>query len=375
MTPKKELEQAQQALSKAKIHLMTKPDSVFFSSLVFSLKHSFDDTIPTACTDGTRVKYSPKFFLELNAEERVFLILHETLHCAYLHLIRTKALGLEPRKANIAGDHVINLQLLERGYKMPKGGLANRDYSGMSMEEIYKILPPNPPAPPMEDLQGDPEMSEEDMGKLEGQIQDALVRASIQSKMAGDKPGTIPGEIEIFLNKLLDPKLPWQRILQKHLQNFTRNDYSWKRPNRRFFPKHHLPSLYSISLMNLAIAVDSSGSVQDHEFLQFVSEAHTLLRMMKPEKITLVQFDTVIHSVDEIHSVQELMRVKFTGRGGTEINPVLEWANENKPQALLVFTDGGFHFRGLETKVHTTWLIHNNPTWQAPFGKTIHWEI
>jgi predicted metal-dependent peptidase len=97
--------------------------------------------------------------------------------------------------------------------------------------------------------------------------------------------------------------------------------------------------------------------------------------MMKPEKITVIQFDTEIKSVNEVRNVRELMHINFTGRGGTLINPVLEWANKNKPQLLLVFSDGEFRFYDTETKTNTLWLIHGNPDFSAPFGKTIHYVV
>ena len=104
------------ALSKAKILLMTKPNSVFFTTLCFSLRHKFSEEETTASTDGIEVTYSPKFCMGLSPEERVFLLLHETLHCAYLHMVRL--MERDHRKWNIAADHVINLQLIERGYKI-----------------------------------------------------------------------------------------------------------------------------------------------------------------------------------------------------------------------------------------------------------------
>lgn len=362
--------EAYDALSKTKIQLMARPDSAFFTTICFSLRHAFDDAVPTACTNGKWIKIGTKFFMDLDPEERIFLLLHETMHCAYLHMVRLPE-GACPDRWNIACDHVINLQLIERGFKMPKGGLADRKYIGMSAEEVLKLLPENPGKPHMQDLEpGDGD--QEAMGR---EMQDILVRASIQSKISNDKPGTIPGEIEIFLNRLLNPKLPWNRILQKYLQAYAKNDYTWKKPNRRFFPKYHLPSMYSESLMNIAIAVDTSGSVSDEDFLRFITETHSILRMMKPEKITLVQFDTEIKSVEDVSSISELMKVQFSGRGGTLIDPVLNWANENKPQLLLVFSDGGFYFYTLETKVKTLWLIHDNKKFNAPFGKTIHYSM
>jgi predicted metal-dependent peptidase len=365
------------ALNKAKIALMSRPDSAFFTTLAFSLIHEFSNKVSTAATNGKRIQYNPEFFMSLSHDERVFLILHEAMHCAYLHMERKG--DRDHRKFNIAADHVINLQLIDRGFSMPKDGLADPQYKELSTEEVYNLLPTTPPGQGMggfgEDLQAPDDTSAEAAEALANDIQDILVRASIQSKMSNDKPGTIPGDIQIFLDRLLNPKLPWNRILQKYLQAFAKNDYSFRTPNRRFFPQFHLPRLYGENLMNIAVAVDTSGSVSDHEFNRFVTETHSILRMMKPEKITVLQFDTEIKSVSEVRNVRELMNISFTGRGGTLINPVLEWANKNKPQLLLVFSDGEFRFYDLETKVNTLWLIHDNEQFNAPFGKTIHYEV
>ena len=133
--------------------------------------------------------------------------------------------------------------------------------------------------------------------------------------------------------------------------------------------------MFSEKLMDLAIAVDASGSVTDDDFLVFVSETMGILKMMKPDKITLIQFDKVIKSVNEIKNVQDLMNVKFVGRGGTRIEPVMNWARENKPKLLLVFTDGEFSFYKDDYKTNTVFLIHNNPGFKSPYGKVIHYDI
>lgn len=364
------------ALNKTKIRLLSKPDSVFFSSLAFSLKHRFDESVSTAGTDGEYIYYNPDFFMALSEDERVFLLLHETMHCAYMHMFRAKQLGLDKNKANIAADHVINLQLIERGFKMPQGGLANIRYRGMSMEEIYKLLPESPPPPPMEDLlepgTGD---SKTNPATIENAIQNALIRASIESKLAGESPGSIPAEIQIFLNGLLNPKLPWKVILQRFMQEISRKDYSWKKPNRRFFPEYHLPSLYSTSSIKVAVAVDTSGSVSTEEFKQFISDIHSILKTVEPEYIDFIQFDTDIKSVDRIKTVNDFRKVTFHGRGGTDVTPVMEWATQNKPKVLLVFSDGYFNLPSNYPNCHLIWVIHNNESWTCPSGKTIHYTL
>lgn len=360
----------QKAYDKAKIGLMAKPDTTFFTTIVFSLKLIWDRCIPTAATDGSSIRMNPDFFMSLLPDERIFLIVHEAMHVALLHMLRLA--DREHRKWNKACDHYINLMLIERGFKMPQNGLADSKYKGLSSDEIYALLP-DPPPDDSFTLDLEPNVAPVD--SITQDIQDILIRAAMQSKMHGDAPGSIPGDIEIFLNKLLNPKLPWQRILQKYIQNLSKHDYSWRKPNRRFFPNHYLPSMFSEKLMDIAIAIDSSGSVSDDDFKVFVSETHGILKMMKPDKITLIQFDKVIKSVDNIGSIRDLMNVKFIGRGGTRIEPVMEWAKENQPKLLLVFTDGEFNFYNTGYKTNTVFLIHNNPRFESPYGKVINYEI
>lgn len=360
------------ALDKAKIALMSRPDSVFFTTVCFSLKHLWDEEVPTAGTDGTQIRFNPNYFMGLSTEQQVFLLLHETLHVAYMHMLRV---GTRDRhKWNIAADHVINLQLLNRGYVMPQGGYADAQYQGLSVEQVYDLLPDPPEGPdPMMDL-------EEPNGSADGvqkEVEDILIRAAIQSKQGGDKPGTIPGEVEIFLNKLLNPKLPWYQIVRRFFNTLQKNDYSWRKPNRRYFPDFYLPSFFSEGLGHIALAIDASGSVSDNQFLHFVSETEHLIKQFKPTAITLIQFDNGIRKIDVIKNTRELMNVKFKGRGGTDVTEVMQWALDNKPQALLVFTDGEFRFpRSIENpKIPLIWLIHNRPSFNAPYGKVIHYEL
>lgn len=256
---------------------------------------------------------------------------------------------------------------------MPQLGLADRQYTGLSTEEVYAKLPDDPASESFDmDLQEAEGVAAEE---LEQEVQDILIRAAMQAKINGDSPSSIPGEIQIFLDKLLNPQLPWQRILQKYLQTFNKSDYTFRKPNRRHFPKHILPGMRNESLINLAIAVDTSGSVSDLDFTHFISEVHCILKMMKPEKLTILQFDTQVKSVDEVRNVQELSKVTFTGRGGTQIEPVLHWAEEHKPQVLLVFSDGYFNFHQNTFNRELVWLIHNNKQFNPPFGKVIQYEM
>lgn len=364
---------AQKALDKVKIQLMSKADSVFFTVVCFSLIHKWDDTIPTAATNGKYIKFNPDFFLSLTPDERLFLVLHETLHVAFMHMARLHTYN--PLKWNYAADYVINDLLIKRGYKMPKGGLHNRDYADMSVKQVYDLIPEPPPDDP--DFISDLEPGSSDPAEqaaAERALNEIVIRAATQAKMAG-QTGSIPGEIQFYLDKLLNPKLPWGTILRKYMKQYSKTDYSMRKPNRRFFPRHYLPSLHSTSMASLAVAVDTSGSVSDSDFLQFMSEVDSMLRIHKPEKISLIQFDWNIKSVDTLKRVNDIKTVKFTGRGGTNTTEVMNWVNDNKPNVLIIFTDGYFTPADIPVKSDVIWVIHNNPRFTSDVGKVIHYEV
>ena len=361
----------EKAHSKAKIALMQHADSAFFTTVLFSLKHKWNTNIPTACTNGLTIMVNPNFFMSLNVQERVFLLLHEAMHVVFMHVERAMLFeGINAKKYNIAGDHVINLLLKERGYQMPQGGYADPLYKGMSTEEVYDLL---------EDIDDDFGM---DLMPVEGDIKDfkdtvdeILVRASIQSKIDKDKQGTIPSEIAVYIDKLVNPTLPWNQILRKYLSAKIKNDYSWSKPNRRFFPEYYLPSMYSEGLCEIAVAIDASGSVSDKDFSVFVKEVQTILKTLKPSAIQLITFDTEIKSIVKLKTVEELNKVEFHGRGGTLVSPVIDWANQYKPRVLLVFTDGYIESSLPRCRTDLVWLIHNNDSFVNEQGKVIKYKI
>lgn len=371
-------------MDKAKIGLIRKKESVFFSTVVFSMKHVWDDTQPTAYTDGTTIGFNTQFFLSMSPEERIGVLVHEAMHIVCLHMDR---IGHRVHSVwNDACDHVINLQILENGFQLPVWVLKDTRFKGMNAVDVYDVLikehdasPPNASGdsgsgtPTMNDLRA-PAQGKADA--LEQEVKEILTRASTLSKMAGEGAGAVPGSLVMLLDSLLSPKLPMGTILRKYLRSFNKTDYSWQRPNRRFFPTQIMPTMWGQSLMDLVIAVDISGSVSDSDFKRFISEIAGVFRMMKPKKITFIQFDTKITSIEEVRSISELLKIEFVGRGGTCIKDLMKWADKNKPELLMVFTDGDFSYPQGKGKTDTLWMIHNNPTWQSPgFGKVIHYEI
>lgn len=365
------LEEANKALGKAKIALMSRPDTTFFITVCFSLEHKWDASIPTAGTNGKEIRYNPDFFMSLTPNERVFLIMHETLHVVFLHMTRLEE--REHKKWNMAGDYVINDFLIRMGLDMPSGGLHDSLYRDMSTEEVYDIL--DKENVDTSNFQMDITQGNGTPEQVKAEIDDILVRASVQAQMSDNNPGNMPGEIEIYLKGLTNPTVPWDRLLAKFMNSLAKTDYTFKKPNRRFFPEAILPSQLGYDLDNITVAIDTSGSISDEQFHQFISETYAILKQLKPKELTLLQFDWQIRAEDKITGPADLKNVQFTGKGGTRIDELIQWAADNKPTALLVFTDGYFRNPNPDPKIPIFWIIHSNENYEPPYGTVIQYPL
>ena len=110
----------------------------FVGSLALRLPLIEDNKCQTAYTDGKVLGYNRHFVDSLTDYELDFLIMHEVFHVVLKHPFRRET--RDPQNWNIAGDHVINLLLLDDGMTMPEGGLADSQYAGWSTEKVYAAV-------------------------------------------------------------------------------------------------------------------------------------------------------------------------------------------------------------------------------------------
>ena len=360
------------ALNKAKLHIAIRKESAFISTILFSLKFSWDETIPTACTNGINLNVNPEFFLSLTLLEQVFLLEHESYHVAFMHMTRVGERNF--RLWNMATDFVINLMLVKANGAMIEGGLLDKKYDNYTSEEVYEDLVQNPP-PESEDFILDMEEPPTDEADtIEAEVTDILIKAATQAKLS-DQAGSIPGEVEIFLDKLLNPKLPWNVIMENHMDAFAPDDYSMRRPNRRFYPSFYMPSLYSEAVGEIAIMIDASGSVTDEQFNQWFAEIYAITAHLNPSKLTVCDFDTKIRSTNTVANIDDLMDIQFTGRGGTHINEVMEYGAEHQPTVMIIFTDGYFEPVDIDPLCPIIWLIHGNESFKSNWGQIIEYPM
>tara|TARA_B100000929_G_scaffold108179_2_gene85746 strand:- start:5843 stop:7057 length:1215 start_codon:yes stop_codon:yes gene_type:complete len=389
------------ALQRAKYDVIARKEA-FISTVMFSLYIHEDETIPTAATDGLNIYINPEFFLALTPAERVFVLYHEAWHVAFNHFDRIEE--RDPNLWNIAGDHVINLMLNQDKHQLINREVlgqklevyADQKYVNWSTEEVYEDLKksdPNQQMPEgMKDLkpnQGESgkgqnssngpgnSQSPADYAKAQKQrqkdIESIIIRAATQAKMQ-KQFGHLPGHLQFKIEKLINPKLPWYEILQNYFDSYDQSDYSMARPNRRHIWHSYLPSVYSPSMGEIAVAVDASASVSDEDFTMFISEVESIRERLNPSKTTILTFDTDVRDVTTLTPADSIKSIEFTGRGGTDLAPAIDYFRQNPPRVLVVFSDLYCKKITQKTDFPVIWVCVDNLRAKVDFGKLIHYD-
>jgi len=373
------------SLNKVKIKLLSKKGSTFLTTILFSLKFKWDNSLspPTAAVDGVNLFIHPEFWETLTLEERMGLMAHEAWHVAFNHMGNMMTMSVDKTKYNIAADYVINLILDDNGFSLPEGGLLDQQYRGMSTMEVYNTLPDSPPPPPnggAGSLIGDiktPEdgnQSSEEIEKANQKVEQLIMRAKTAAEMVNEDFGQMPGDVQLLIDKLSNPKLDWATILQNHMNSYCKNDYSYRRPNKRFAPDFYLPDMISENLGEIAIAVDTSGSVSDRDFAAFLAEINDIKERLNPKLTTIIDFDTSIKTVHKLHPGQSVSGLPFSGRGGTDLECVFGYYEKRSPEVLIVFSDLWCEVIEEKPPYPVIWICIENTDARVEFGKLIHFN-
>lgn len=373
-------------------------NAAFLGPLMCSMNFSWVEDIETACTNGVTLWWNPRFFLSLPPETRETILMHELWHPARLDMLRRGA--RDPKIWNYAADISINNGLIREGYSF-KGFKPwfNFKYEGWVTEDIYDdlvriqdentvtidgdvggmmpwnipwLINPDTGKADESDLV---EPEETDIaGALQHTILNNVVSAAHQAKLSG---GDLPGDVETTLKRFLQPKIDWDKALFQFFNELGGLDYSWARPNRRY-QDMYLPALLEEynGLSHVIYYEDVSGSISDGDAIRFNSEFKYVHDYFKPEKMTMVQFDTRIQKEDVFLKDDEFEEIKIVGRGGTSLVCVREHIIKNEPTAVVIFSDLQCDSmealpQGLQ-HIPIIWIALNNRKAVVPHGTIFH---
>ena len=419
------------------------------ASMLLNLELVESTDIDTLATDGTKILWNPNFVSETNADELEAVLIHEALHVVFEHPLRFG--GRNHKLWNVACDYAINNYLwYELNYPLPEGGLWDRKYYEMTAEQIYRILDTDDEAlqeakqqasggqssdgeedgqsgagssDESEEAEGESETGKyssvtenscgdkyDDIPNLVGEIIEPTnedgdkldsakieeIATDIRSKVfMADKVASINGTSSMrgAVESIKGQVSNWLEILADKLWNCISQDQTWAVPNRRHLHRGvYLPSaMRNPTGGTLAFAIDTSGSISQHELNIYAVEIEELVKMLNLDRVMVCYCDTNINKNDkgefwdvfDIASGDEI-KLEMRGGGGTAFDPPFNLFNEFTDDvedvcAFIYFTDGyGYVSPEVEPNVPVIWAITDE--WKSrdadmPFGEVIKVDV
>lgn len=420
------------AISKARSQLILR--APFFAVLVLKLDPKPHRGVETCATDGNRLWYNPKWAAETSLDELVGVLAQKAMRVALGHPWRRG--GREQALWQQAGDAVVNPIIRDSKFKLPDNAINMPEFEGKSAEEAYSVLlkrqPPrdengsqkpeqgtgrgpgqsggqNPPNPqqddgssPPQEGQGDGQsdgppggfggdcggcgeildqrhedgsaMTESERDEAEQDWKVTAMQAAAIAKSAGQ----MPGNLERLFEEAEKPKLDWRSMLRRFMQGKRHDDFSWRRPNRRFIGRGlYLPSRENPGPGEIAVAIDTSGSISSRELAAFSAELNAILDEVKPKLLRVIYCDAAVNGVEEYTPDDYPVKLKAIGGGGTSFKPVFQWLakNEAAPEAVIYLTDleGYGDAFGPESPWPTLWITTARE--EAPWGEIARLDL
>jgi predicted metal-dependent peptidase len=406
-TVKEEDLQAREALTTARVKMLLKTS--WFGTMATRLPLvNADAWLPTAATDGKYFYYNSKFINMLKPGELIFLFGHEVLHNVYEHLGRSKQNKHNPTLANIAADYCVNRDLKENRigtFITTVPALYDYKYDGMSMEEVYDSLYENADKIDLEDLvnklldehldgeegEGGGKPEEDANGNLvsksrpkytkeqKQEIRDQIKESLLQSA-AGSGAGEIPAGVKRIIKDLTEPKMPWQELLNMSIQSTQKGDYSFMaRSKKGYFSDVALPGQTPEDTIDIALALDMSGSISDTMGKEMLSEVRGIMEQFTDFRVKVWCFDTQCYNYQEFtpQNIDEFENYAITGGGGTDFDANWKFMKENEiqPERFIMFTDGyPWDSWGDPDYCDTVFIIHGNQDIKPPFGNYAYYD-
>ena len=372
----------------------------FFGHFLTGLIKEVNPHVPTLGVrldgpDAVQLSINPEFWdKELARKEyRYGVIKHEILHIALRHILMVDRFS-HKQLFNIAADIVVN-QYVDKG-QLPEGAILLEQFRDFKMDPgqdvgyYYKRLLAehrkgntggssggergaggNPSSQRLAELlSGENEwlqrhdewhrqianLTAAERSNLEQKI-DSIIHTA--SERVGEREiGNLPGELKSYLKTIEErykPALDWRRALRLFASSSNRTylKNTIRRPSKRYGTT---PGIKIRHKQRLLVAVDTSGSVSGPELQRFFSEIYQIWR--HGAEVLVVECDTAIKRQYPYrgHSPEFVM-----GRGGTDFNAPLEFANQHfHPDGIVYFTDGYALAPRVESRYPVMWLITPN---------------
>lgn len=361
----------QEKFVKSRVKLLK--NSPFFGTILLHTEYKFDESIPTAATDGDILLINEEWMCKQTEENFNGVLLHEVLHMALEHIERTKDLE-DIMLCNIAADIVVNGIIKDNHISLPSEAIYDDDLKHLGVREIYSILKEKQQEDEnyikkkygnsdvneclRKDLQEEGPTSKtgdkESQGKSKWKNIIQKAKTISQMKNAGVKGS---GIARVF-KELLEPTINWKDALYKYVTH-SRADFEGY--DRRFIHNNTYIDDVGGNKIHVAAFVDTSGSVDEELLTEFLSELFFAINSMRGTTGHLYYFDTELYPQGNIEELEGVP--KPVGLGGTSFKPIMEELdklvsdNAHTNTLGIIYTDGFAPMTWKEPEAPLLWCI------------------
>lgn len=372
-------------VDKVSLSLMEEKDS-FYGYFLFQVLREirFDVNNSTAINFKNAryvINFNPLIFLRLTMKQMETSIKQEILHIVSMHIFRSKELRRQHYSKfaiNIGMDLVVNKYLdnlppyaitldhINNKYNLELKPYEPLEYYVDKVQVAIDLLDEDDDEG--EDVDSDKEGIQTDFKAEKNHdvwdendiIDDDTLLEFTQKTLDNSIKGELPTYLDGMIKKLKNVKgeLPWNILLKRLMGSIESNKKKTiTRKNRRQPNRYDLRGQIRDHKANVIVALDTSGSISDEEFKQAIKEVLNIVKNYNHE-ITIVECDNTIRNLYKVKNINDI-KSRNKIRGGTEFSPVIDYANKNKANLLIYFTDGKGEdrLRVIPTGYKILWII------------------
>ena len=341
----------------------------FYGIFLSTLNKVVRKDVPTAGVCKNNINYqlavNEEFWNSLDTnKKKIGLLKHELLHICFKHL-EDKEHFSDQTLHNIAADLEINQYLTPEQYPsddilllstFPELNLPEKAGTKMYYELLEQAKKDGSSPSLNAMLDGNPssggthgsahdlhptwkefdELSEADKKLIASQIRHQI-KSIIESQQDRSR-GFIPSELKDYIDNIFEitpPSYDWKSYFRRF---FGSSSKIYTKKTRRKLNKRYEenPALKIKPKKHVLVGVDTSGSVGKNDLIEFFNEIYHMYKT--GITVTIAEGDADIHNVYEYKGK---MPEFVSGRGGTDMNPFIDYINKHRQyNSLIILTDG-----------------------------------
>ncbi|WP_373013395.1 VWA-like domain-containing protein [Sulfuricurvum sp.] len=338
-------------------------ESPFFGTIASGMETVQNDNIESFATRENTIEYREAYIESLSNDERLFVLCNGALHEALFHTLRRG--NRSPWLWAMACDYAINALLIDNGFTPPPKITYDKRFGTLSTEEIYAELA-------LEFLDQEQNDRDSDDRRDGDSADEKLSRAQRERRTheAMEKDDPLSEAFARQFGLQAKSRIDWRSELRDCIGGYYISDYTLIPPSKKLlYEGIYLPGSSSRHL-DLAIAIDSSGSVDEGLLSTFIAEVESIMETFGSYTIDLVVCDDRIRSHTRFEN-GESVEYALNGGGGTDFIPVFELIESwmHRPKVLLYFTDLDGKFPLYEPPYEVVWIAPKLA--DVPFGRVI----